>query len=108
MIFIDNIIGKCDNSIIREVVQNRTNLRPHPPIRRGVRSGVQLSCTETRFQKCSQSGKIDSKHPMLSIPMAYNVFSCQKIERNTPKIKLADLIDKFNVFLGNHCKFQWF
>ena len=27
-------------------------------VRRGVVSGVQLSCTETRFQKCSQSGKM--------------------------------------------------
>ena len=33
-------------------------------LRRGVRFGVQLSCTETRFQKCSQSGKNGSKHPM--------------------------------------------
>ena len=27
-------------------------------IRRGVRSDAQLSCTETPFQKCSQSGKM--------------------------------------------------
>ena len=45
---------------------------------------------------------------MVSIPMAYNVISCKKIEGNTQKIKIADLIDKFNVSLGNHCKFQWF
>ena len=45
----------------------------HLLLRRGVRSGVQLSCTETRFQKCSQSGKNGSKHPMLSILMANNV-----------------------------------
>ena len=32
---------------------------------RGVRFGVQLSCTETQFQKCSQSGKNGFKHPML-------------------------------------------
>merc|ERR1711936_862108 len=41
-------------------------------IRRGVRSDAQLRPTETRFQKCSQSGKNGSKHPMLSISMAYN------------------------------------
>ena len=33
---------------------------------RGVRSDAQLRPTETRFQKCSQSGKNGSKHPMLS------------------------------------------
>ena len=59
-------------------------------IRRGVRSGVQLSCTETRFRKCCKSGKNGSKHPMLSISIAYNVISCKKIERNTQKIKIAD------------------
>ena len=58
-------------------------------LRRGVRSDVQLSCTETRFQKCSQSGKNGSKHPMLSISMAYNVISCKKVERNTQKLKIA-------------------
>ena len=59
-------------------------------IRRGVRSGAQLSCTETRFQKSSQSGKNGFKHPMLLISMAYNVNSCKKkIERNTQKIKIA-------------------
>ena len=42
-------------------------------IRRGVRSGVQLSCTETRFRKCSQSDKNGSKHPILSLSMGYNV-----------------------------------
>ena len=42
-------------------------------VRRGVRSDAQLSCTETRFQKCCKSGKKGSKHPMLSISMAYNV-----------------------------------
>ena len=59
-------------------------------IRRGVRSDAQLSCTDTRFQKCSQSGKNGSKHPMLSISMACNVISCKKIGRNTQKIKIAD------------------
>ena len=59
-------------------------------IGRGVISDVQLSCTETQFQKCSRSGKNGSKHPMLSISMAYNVISCKKIEGNTQKIKIAD------------------
>ena len=57
---------------------------------RGVRSDVQLSCTETQLQKCSQSGKNGSKHPMLSISMAFNVISCKKVERNTQKLKIAD------------------
>ena len=62
----------------------------HFSLRRGVRSDAQLSSTETRFQKCSQSGKNGSKHPMLSISMAYNVISCKKVERNTQKLKIAD------------------
>ena len=32
-----------------------------------------IACTEIRFQKCSQSGKNGSKHPLLSISMACNV-----------------------------------
>ena len=59
-------------------------------IRRGVRSDAQLRSTETRFQKCSQSGKNGSKHPMLSIYMAFNVISCKKFKRNTQIIKIAD------------------
>ena len=59
-------------------------------LRRSVRSDAQLSCTETRFQKCSRSSKNGSKHSMLSISMANNVISCKKIERNTQKIKIAD------------------
>ena len=51
---------------------------------------AQLNCTETRFQKCSQSGKNGFKHPILSISMAYNVISCKKVERNTQKLKIAD------------------
>ena len=54
------------------------NLANESNVGRGVRSGVQLIYTETRFQKCSQSGKNGSKHPMLSISMAYNVISCKK------------------------------
>ena len=49
-----------------------------------------LSCKETRFQKCYQSGKNGSNHPMLSISMAFNVISCKKVERNTQKLKIAD------------------
>ena len=52
---------------------------------------VSLSCTKTRFQKCSQSGKNGFKNPMLLISMADNVISCKKIERNTQKIKIADI-----------------
>ena len=59
-------------------------------LERGVRSDAQLNCTDTRFQKCSQSGKNGSKHPMLSISMAYNVISCKKVQRNTQKLKIAD------------------
>ena len=33
-------------------------------IRRGVRSDAQLRSTETQFQKCWQSGKNGSKHPI--------------------------------------------
>ena len=62
----------------------------HIPVGRGVRSDAQLTPTETRFQKCSQSGKNGSKHPMLSISMAFNVISCKKVERNTQKLKIAD------------------
>ena len=58
-------------------------------LRRGVRSDAQLSSTETRFQKCSQSGKNGSKHPMLSTSMADNVISYKKIKRNTQKNKNA-------------------
>ena len=44
----------------------------------GVRSDAQLSCTDTRFQKCSQSGKNGSKNPMLFISMAYNAIPYKK------------------------------
>ena len=57
---------------------------------RGVRSDIQLSCTETRFQKCSQSGTNGYKHPMSSISMTDTVISCKKIKRNTQNIKIAD------------------
>ena len=63
---------------------------PRSRLGRGVRSDAQLSCTETRFQKYSQSGKNGFKHPMLSISMDHNVISYRKIERNTQKIKIAD------------------
>ena len=58
-------------------------------LRRGDRSDVRLSCTETRFQKYTQSGKSGPKHPMLSISLAFNVISCKKSKGNK-KIKLAD------------------
>merc|ERR1711884_498639 len=64
-------------------------------IRRGVRSDAQLSSTETRFQKCSQSGKNGSKHPMLSISMAYNVISCKKSKETVKKSKSLILQCKF-------------
>ena len=44
---------------------------------------------DTRFQKCSQSGKNGSKNPMISISMAYNVISCQKVAENAQILKIA-------------------
>ena len=44
----------------------------------------------SEFQSGPKSDKNGSKHPMLSISMAYNVISCKQIERNTQKIKIAD------------------
>ena len=52
-----------------EMVQNEVLTMQHlryQSLGRGVRSDAQLSPTETRFQKCSQSGKNGSRHPMLS------------------------------------------
>ena len=63
---------------------------------RGVRSDAQLSCTDTRFQKCSQSGKNGSKHPMLSISMACNVVSCKKSEETLKRSKSLILQCKFS------------
>ena len=83
----DEVCARLDSVTIS---QNITESTVGRFIRRGVRSDAQLSPTETRFQKCSQSGKNGSKHPMLSISMAYNVISCKKIERNTQKIKITD------------------
>ena len=60
-------------------------------LRRGVRSDTQLSCTETRFQKCSQSGKNGSKHPMLSLSMAYNVIKIKPKWSTPPLPKKAEL-----------------
>ena len=61
-----------------------------------VRSDAQLSSTETRYQKCSQSGKNGSKHPMLSISMAYNVISSKKKTKETlKKSKSLILLCKF-------------
>ena len=66
---------------VRESCKNKTYI-----VGRSVRSDAQLSCTsETRFQKCSQSGKNGSKHPMLSISMACNVISCKKNRKKHSK-----------------------
>ena len=81
------ILVPWDKSILELLV---INLEQSTLVGRGVRSDAQLSPTETRFQKCSQSGKNGSKHPMLSISMAFNVISCKKVERNTQKLKIAD------------------
>ena len=62
---------------------------------RGFRSGVQLSCTETRLQKCPQRGKNGSKHPMLSISVAYNLISCKEIKETLKKTKSLILLSKF-------------
>ena len=62
---------------------------------RGVRSDAQLSCTETRFQKCSQSDKNGSKHPMVSISMASNVIPCKKSKETLKKSKSLILPCKF-------------
>ena len=62
---LSNKVLNCNNTI-RESQKLLTPLSQWH-IWRGVRSGVQLSCTDTRFQKCLQSGKSDSKHPMLTI-----------------------------------------
>merc|ERR1711899_546003 len=68
-------------------------------IRRGVRSDAQLSSTETRFQKCSQSGKNGSKHPMLSISMAYNVISCKKVKKNRSLNRdLLNFLYRYGIF----------
>ena len=56
-------------------------------LRRDARSGVQLSCTETRFKKCFHSGKDGSKHAMFSISVAYNVISCKKESKETLRNK---------------------
>ena len=64
-------------------------------LRRGVRSDAQLSCTDTRFQKCSQSGKNGSKHAMLTIYMAYNVISCKNSKETLKQSKSLILLCKF-------------
>ena len=45
----------------------------------------------TLFQKCSHSGINGSKHPMLSISMAYDVISCKK----NPKKKMLTFLCRF-------------
>ena len=70
---------------ITEKLESSKNLARWAFIRRGIRSDAQLSCTETRFQKCSQSGKNASKHPMLTISIAHNVISCKKNRKKHSK-----------------------
>ena len=86
---VSNSVKRCQQchqcQQCQHCIQNSVN-----SVRRGVRSDAQLSSTETRFQKCSQSGKNGSKHPMLSTSMADNVISYTKIKRNTKKNKNAD------------------
>ena len=81
--------GPCQGLLAREKEEENSSL-PRQGLGRGVRSDAQLSSTETRFQKCYQSGKNGSNHPMLSISMAFNVISCKKVKRNTQKLKIAD------------------
>ena len=72
-LLVSNIICSSCSKRSQYNARCRVNL-----LRRSVRSDAQLSCTETRFQKCSQSGKKGSKHKMLLISMACNVSSCKK------------------------------
>ena len=66
---------------------------------------VHLTCTETRFQKCSQSGKNGSKHPMLSISMTHNVISCKNSKETLNKSKLVIKIISA-LRLRNHQKYH--
>ena len=84
LIWLKPTVSKCFQGTFQQLLSGFFSLR------RGVRSDAQLSSTETRFQKCSQSGKNGSKHPMLSISMAFNVISCKQVERNTRKLEIAD------------------
>ena len=61
----------------------------------GVRSRVHLSCTETRFRKCSQSGKNGSKHPILSIYGLQCDFMQKKSKVTLKKSKSLILLCKF-------------
>ena len=83
---LDRVRGANEEKLVREVL---------PPwadsIRRGVRSDAQLRPTETQFQKCSQSGKNGSKHPILSLSMAYNVIACKK-SKETLKISKSPIL----------------
>ena len=48
-------------------------------------SGVQVSCTETQFRKCSYSGKNSSKHSMYLYLWLTMWFQATEIQRNTQK-----------------------
>ena len=54
-------------------------------LRRGVRSGVQLSCTETRFQKCSESGKMVLNTQCYQYLLLTMWFHTKKIKRSAQK-----------------------
>ena len=58
----------------------------------GVRSGVQLSCKETRFWKCSQSVKKRCCRPLLKFIYDILCDFMHKMTRNTPNTKIADFI----------------
>ena len=73
-------------------------------LRRGVRSDAQLSCTETRFQKCSRNGKNGFKQPMLTKSTAYIVIPSKKIKRNAQKSTSLILLCKSAPFLRNDHK----
>ena len=72
-------------NLVKSIFYGKVQLYYTKALRRGVRSDAQLSCTENRFQKCSQSGKNGSKHPMLSISMGNNVISCKKTRKKHSK-----------------------
>ena len=51
------IINFCDKNVVIARLRDKNEVFILFIYIRGVRSDAQLSCTETRFQKCSQSGK---------------------------------------------------
>ena len=65
-------------------------------LRRGVRSGVQLNCTETRFQKCSQRKQYKTIKKLLSL------------ETPAPPLKVPDARFLGTNFETKNFKFMWF